>query len=201
MRLGERADMPVGGAAVLADVCAALANRQMGEAAAILRTRYPFEPFSNAGRRCSLVQCMTVFVRDGFVDRYSGRRLVFPGTLRLLAQLLPGDFPFHSNWRTDACHFAFWELFPTIDHVVPVSRGGADTERNWVPTSMLRNAAKANFTLEELGWGLCPPGDPGDWDGLTSWFLVQAEEDPAILGDAYLRRWRTAAQAVLGTKR
>ncbi|MFZ1427770.1 MAG: hypothetical protein WAS21_13460 [Geminicoccaceae bacterium] len=48
-----------------------------------------------------------MFTRDGFVDRYSGERLVFPGTLRLLAKLLPNEFPFHSNWRTDACHFAF----------------------------------------------------------------------------------------------
>jgi hypothetical protein len=56
------------------------------------------------------------------------------------------------NWKTDSCHFAFYELFPTIDHVVPISRGGEDEARNRVCTSMLRNAAKANFTIEELGW-------------------------------------------------
>jgi hypothetical protein len=191
--------MPAGGAAVLADVCAALANRRMGDAAAILRARYPFEPFSNAGRRCPPARCMAVFARDGFVDRYSGERLVLPGTLRLLAKLLPEEFPFHRNWRTDACHFAFWELFPTVDHVVPVSRGGGG--RGEQLTSMLRNAAKANFTLEELGWNLAPLGDLGEWDGLTSWFLAQAEENPAILSDRYLREWQRAAQAVLGIKR
>ena len=126
---------------------------------------------------------------------------MFPGTLRLLARLLPGEFPYHLNWKTDTCHFAFWELSPTIDHVVPVSRGGTDAESNWATTSMLRNGAKANFTLEELGWTMCPPGDLRDWDGLTSWFLVQAEEDPAILGNTFLRRWQMAARAVLGTKR
>lgn len=93
---------------------------------------------------------MVVFTRDGFVDRYSGDLLVFPGTLRLLAKLLPHEFPFHSNWKADACHPAFWQLFPTIDHVVPVSRGGADADSNWMSTSMLRNSAKANLTLEEL---------------------------------------------------
>jgi len=61
---------------------------------------------------------------DGFIDRYSGQRLVFPGALRLLSHLLPAQFPFHTNWKTDSCHLAFYELFPTIDHVVPISRGG-----------------------------------------------------------------------------
>jgi hypothetical protein len=189
------------GAAVLADVCAVLSNSQAGDAATILRTRYPFATSSKSGRKYSLKQYMTVFVRDGFVDRYSGRRLVFPGTMRLLARLLPGDFPFHKNWKTDACHFAFWQLFPTIDHVVSVARGGADDDSNWVSTSVLSNSAKANFTLEELGWTLRRPGNVAEWDGLTDWFLAQTRRDPAILGDDYLNRWHAAAQAVLGTKR
>jgi HNH endonuclease len=54
---------------------------------------------------------------------------------------------------------AFWEVGATIDHVVPVTRGGADDESNWVTTSMARNSAKMNWTLEELGWTLHPPGN------------------------------------------
>ncbi|HBZ29901.1 MAG TPA: HNH endonuclease, partial [Nitrosomonas nitrosa] len=26
----------------------------------------------------------------------------------------------------DACHIAYWELSPTLDHVVPVTLGGAE---------------------------------------------------------------------------
>jgi hypothetical protein len=78
------------------------------------------------------------------VDRYSGLPLVFPGVLRLLSRLLPQEFPFHPNWKMAETHPAYWELFPTIDHVLPVSRGGVDSDVNWVTTSMLRNAAKAN---------------------------------------------------------
>jgi hypothetical protein len=144
---------------------------------------------------------MEAFVRDGFIDRYSGRRLVFPGALRLLSLLLPQEFPFHSNWKTDACHFAFWELFPVIDHVVPVSRGGLDREDNWVSTSMLLNAAKANFTLEELGWTLHPPGDADRWDGLTGWFTRQSDQMPELRSNVYLRRWRTAAETAFGRLR
>jgi hypothetical protein len=134
---------------------------------------------------------MRVFRRDGFIDRYSGGRLVFPGTLRLLSELLPQEFPFHPNWKSDACHFAFYELFPTVDHVVPVSRGGADDETNWVSMSMVRNAAKANFTLSELRWELVPPGEAGDWDGLVGWFLNATASRPDL--SPYLRAWRAAA--------
>jgi hypothetical protein len=185
-------------AAVLEDVCSALMNDRPNDAADILRTRYPFLPLSKSYRRYSPTQCMIVFSRDGFVDRYSGRRLVFPGTMRLLSRLLPYQFPFHNNWKTDACHCAFYELFPTIDHVNPVSRGGIDDVGNWVTTSMLLNSAKANFTLGELGWTIYPPGNMNEWDGLTNWFLRQIEKSAEVLQDPYLRRWHTAANSVLG---
>ena len=182
---------------ILARACKAVEEQRPGQASTILATEYPFTPLTNAGRKYSPGQCMKVFVRDGFIDRYSGRRLVFPGTLRLLSLLLPQEFPFHSNWKTDACHFAFWELFPTIDHVVPVSRGGLDREHNWVSTSMLLNAAKANFTLEELGWTLHQPGDANHWDGLTGWFMRQTDLMPELRSNVYLRRWRAAAEGTM----
>jgi HNH endonuclease len=176
-------------AGVLADVCAALSGNQPNEAGAILRERYPFVSLVNVGRRYSVRQMLTAFVRDGFVDRYSGKRLVCVAALRLISKRLPDQFPFQLNWRMDACHFAFWELAPTIDHILPVSRGGADDESNWATTSMLGNSAKANFTLDELGWSLYPPGHMKDWDGLLGWFIDQANADRTVLDDPYLRRW------------
>jgi hypothetical protein len=134
--------------AVLSDVCAALTGNQFALATDILRDRYPFAPLANVGRRYNFRQMIAVFMRDGFVDRYSGARLVFPARLRLISKLLPEPFPFHRNGRLDLCHFAFWEMFPTIDHLVPVARGGADDESNWITTSMVRNAAKSAFTLD-----------------------------------------------------
>ena len=184
-------------AMILTEVCAAIAADRVRDAADILVRQYPFIPLSNAGRRYPLTRCMALFARDGFLDRYSGRRLVFPGTLRLLSKFLPGQFPFHTNWKTDSCHFAFYELFPTVDHIVPISRGGENDVENLVTTSMLRNAAKANFTLEELGWSLQPPGDGTKWDGLTTWFFDQAHKTPELLADNYLRQWHAAATTVL----
>lgn len=133
-------------------ICRALSQGDHKQAASIASAEYPFVAPAKVKRRYTETEMMRVFVRDGFIDRYSGQRLVFPGTLRLLSQLMPEQFPAHKNWKMSESHVVFWELFPTIDHVVPVARGGADEERNWVTTSMLRNSAKAQWTLDELGW-------------------------------------------------
>ena len=92
----------------------------------------------------------------------------------------------------------YWELFPTIDHVVPVAREGADDESNWVSTSMLRNAAKSNWTLEELGWSLVPASDVRQWDGMTGWFIEYLKHDSLWLDDRYIRRWHRVATDVIG---
>jgi hypothetical protein len=180
-------------AAILARALQSLRTSGPAAAGCILRLEYPFVPLAPVGRSYTELQSLQVFVRDGFVDRYSGQRLVFPGVFRLLSRLLPREFPFHPNWKMSETHPAYWQLFPTIDHVLPVVQGGADSEANWVTTSMLRNAAKANWTLEELGWHLQPPGSLTDWDGLTKLFLEFVDSDRSVLEERYLRRWHSAA--------
>lgn len=172
--------MSEAGVTVLTEVCDALARGQHDKASRILEDQYPFVPLPSMGRRYSTHQLMDLHWRDGFLDRYGGSRLIFPGTLRLLSKLLPEQFPFNSHWKTDKCHIAFYELFPTLDHIVPITRGGADHPNNWVTTSMVRNAAKANFTLEEVGWSLRSPGNIHEWDGLTAWFLDWTRKDPMV---------------------
>jgi hypothetical protein len=187
------------GVAVLADRAATIARAcqalRTGGASVrdVICAEYPFVAAATSGRRYTAPQALRVFLRDSFIDRYSGRRLVFPGVLRLLSRLLPQDFPFHPNWKVAETHPSYWELFPTIDHVLPVARGGADSEANWITTSMLRNTAKANWTLAELGWGLREPGSLAEWDGLTRFFLEFVDSDRSLLEDAYLRRWQGAA--------
>lgn len=181
---------------VLARACEALERHMPDRASNIITAEYPFSRLPRGERSYTARQSTRIFARDGFIDRYSGRRLVFPGTLRLLSILLPREFPYQSNWKTDECHFAFWDLFPTIDHVVPVTRGGPDSDENWVTTSMLLNQAKANFTLEELGWTLHPANECG-WDGLTGWFLRQADFRLEVKANPYLRRWHNAARTIL----
>ncbi len=183
---------------ILTACCAMIDADALPAAAAMLARDYPFTPIIKNGRQYTAAQCMQVFARDGFIDRYSGQRLVCPGTLRLLSRLMPAAFPFQSNWKSDSCHFAYYELFPTIDHRTPVARGGLDQMDNWISTSMLRNAAKANFTVEELEWTLHPCGDISAWDGLTGWFMQQARIRPDISSDPYLSRWLRAARNQFG---
>lgn len=184
-------------AGVLAQACAALDSDDLVRAGEILRAGYPFVATTKAGRRYTERQSLRVFYRDGFVDRYSGAQLVHPGALRLLSLVLPNEFPAHPNWDMSKSHFGFWELFPTIDHLVPVARSGADDDTNWVTTSMLRNSAKAHWTLEELGWSLLPAGGSMTWDGLATWYVDYLTRHPQFSVDhLYLRRWFSATVAV-----
>jgi len=134
-------------------------------------------------------------MRDGFTDRYFGTRLVFPGTLLALSVLFPSAFPYQRNWKQSETHPAFWELSPTIDHVVPVALGGADDESNVVTTSMLRNSAKSNWLCKDLGWPaeLAEPV-PG-WDGLLPWFLSEWDRNRRLQQYSSLRGWYQAARA------
>src|SRR5215471_16545214 len=123
-------------------ICHALTDGNPAGAGAIARQEMPFQPVVRPKRTYSDVDALCIFLRDGFIDRYSGQRLVFPDVSRLLSLLLPDGIPYHSIWKTTECHLLFWHLSPTVDHVVPVVRGGADCADNWVCTSMLRNAVK-----------------------------------------------------------
>jgi hypothetical protein len=180
-------------AATIRSICQALGSGGVAAAGDLIRAGYPFAPIAPENRRYSASQSLQVFTRDGFIDRYSGQRLVFPGVLRLLSRLLPEEFPFHPNWKISETHPAYWELFPTIDHLVPIARGGSNSEANWITTSMSRNASKANWTLAELGWSLREPGSLAEWDGLTGFFLESIDSNKSLLEDAYLRRWHGAA--------
>lgn len=78
-----------------------------------------------------------------------------------------------------------------------VARGGADDASNWVTSSMLRNSAKANWTLDEPGWQLHPPGDPAQWDGLVGWFVAYVAAHPELLAEPAFRSWHSLAARAL----
>ena len=77
----------------------------------------------------------------------------------------------------EECHSAYWELVPTIDHIIPIAIGGEDNLSNYATTSMLHNSVKSNWTLEQLNWKLYPAGDINEYDGLTDLFVKLTEND------------------------
>jgi 5-methylcytosine-specific restriction endonuclease McrA len=161
---------------VVSAACTLLGEGDAAGATTLLAERYPFEQIETVSRDYSAADALRVFQRDGFIDRYSGGRLLFPGVLRVLSAQLPAAFPYHPNWKMSETHFAYWELFPTVDHVRPLTRGGVEQFDNLVTTSMLRNSAKA----------AC-------WDGLQSWFLKHVERTPRLLENRAIRGWHQAA--------
>lgn len=177
-----------------------LPRASLSDAETLILEHYPHAPAPRSSRKYSEAQMTQVFRGDGFVDRYSGKRLVYPPVLRVLSTMLPEAFPYHPGWKMTECHVAFWELFPTIDHVVPIARGGADDESNWVTTSMTRNSAKSSWLLADLGWELQPPGDLHEWDGLMAWFIdLEAAQPDVIAASLYTRRWHRAAVNAIAT--
>jgi hypothetical protein len=168
-------------AAVIESVCEALQRGDTSTAAQILSDRYP-NPTPPIGKgNVGSEKRLRVFLRDGFLDRYSGSPLVLPGT-------------YQRHWKAGECHPAFWQLAATVDHVVPVTLGGSNEEANLVTTSMQRNMAKGNFALEELNWTLHPPGD-GSWDGLTAWFVRYVKDNlRRLIADSQVKEWYLVAR-------
>ncbi len=177
--------------------CRLITAKDVVRASQVIATEYPFSPSQKSGRTYTPRVMARIFARDGFIDRYRGTRLIFPPVLRLLSHYLPAEFPYHKNGKMTEGHMAYWELFPTIDHVVPVAGGGADSEGNWVCCSMLTNSIKSNWTLEQLQWQLLPSGDLAEWDGMVGWFVRQVSADPSVLGNAYIKRWHGAAAELM----
>jgi hypothetical protein len=179
---------------IVSAACALLSKGDAKGAAVLLAGGHPSERVEVTPRAHTATEALRVFQRDGFIDRYSGNRLMFPGVLQVLSVHLPVALP-QPNWRGSETHFAYWELFPTINHVLPVTRGGVDAPDNWVTTSMLRHSAKAGWTLEELGWRLQAPGDMAEWDGLQSWFMSHLDRSPKLMESRALRGWYQAVIA------
>ena len=178
---------------VIEEACKLISTQDISGASQVISSNYPFSPSERVGRSYTPRMMTKVFLRDGFIDRYRGTRLVYPPVLRLLSLYLKSVFPYHKNGKMTEGHMAYWEIFPTIDHVVPIARGGVNLEENWVCCSMLTNSIKSNWTLDQLQWQLLPSGNIAEWDGMIGWFIQQVSIDPNVLENNYIKQWHSAA--------
>ena len=181
----------------ITETCAALKADDVGQAAQIIRTKYPHVKPLKKRKSFSKKEHLALFMRDGFIDRYSGNRLIFPGVLCILSATMPEVFPYHPNGKMTECHQAWWDLVPAIDHVVPIAFGGTNDADNLICTSGIRNMVKSTSTPEELGWKIYPPGNLEEWDGLLAWFMSYVEEHPKLLLTNEVNNWYKACLETL----
>jgi len=87
------------------DVIERAANRllqhNVAEARIAIETEYPFHKLTAQGRNYTDKEKMAQFVWDGFIDRYSGQKLVNPGILKVLSYYMPETFPYHAHWKME----------------------------------------------------------------------------------------------------
>jgi 5-methylcytosine-specific restriction endonuclease McrA len=174
-------------------VCEALEKDDTQKAGELVRSRYPFDPPVDRRRDFSRFDRTRVFLRDGFLDRYSGDRLFFPPVLEVISASIPDEFPLHLSAKMANSHVAHWELYASVDHVVPVARGGAHEMDNWVTTSFMHNLIKSHWRLEDLEWELLPSGRLDEWDGMLGWFLRYTEERADLMALGGVRDWHRVA--------
>ena len=70
----------------------------------VITDNYPFKTLESTSRSYTDRQMIQQFKKDGFIDRYSGGKLVNPGFLKALSHYMPEEFPYHSHWKMEACH-------------------------------------------------------------------------------------------------
>ena len=179
---------------VISEIANLLLKKDNHGANTLINQEYPHAYYETEKRTYTIQQKMTQFIKDGFIDRYTGNRLLNPGILKIISHYFPNDFPYHPHWKMTETHMAYWELIPTIDHIYPIAKGGEDKESNWVTTSMKNNSIKSNYTIDDIHWSLHPAGDIADWDGLTSLFVQLVENDSELLKDNYIKSWYKVSQ-------
>ena len=55
---------------------------------------------------------------------------------------------------------------------------------------MIRNSAKSNWTIEEMGWNLHEKGQLTHWDGLVQYFIDLTNKNPDYEQDKYVSSWK-----------
>jgi len=182
----------------VAEIAYALMRGDKAKAEEVAQSRLPWQRYEKQRLPISTIRALRVFFRDKFIDRYSGSKLVFPGALMVVGQLMKDQFPMSPTWKVSESHIIFWELWPVIDHGEPVTRGGVHDESNFFTTSATNNIAKGHSRIEEIGWQLLPQADPEQqWDGLVSWYCRMVESDPTLLEHGQTKAWDTALRNIL----
>ena len=78
---------------IIKEVCKKITDLDVDVAKEILNKKYPHEELKNAGRQYNEFIKTKIFRRDGFIDQYSGEKLIYPPVLKILSVLMKKEFP------------------------------------------------------------------------------------------------------------
>jgi hypothetical protein len=112
--------------------------------------------------RVSQVDKARIFFRDSFTCRHCERETIFEPVFRVLALLHPAGVPYDDHWRRVACHPDVMTHATSLDHVLPVSRGGTNDWENLVTA-----CAGCQYRKMDDIWPDPRPVATSTWDGLS----------------------------------
>lgn len=147
---------------------------------------------------------VAVLFRDKWLCRWCGRPVIFAPALKFLewfvgARGFEGLLAYyHERYRRDASPLLD-ELGLAIDHVKAFAKGGEHSEANFVTACSRCNAKKGDrdasdyATLHPRKAVRSAHGEPVQWDGLASYFVVVARENPSAL-TPHERKWFVAIE-------
>ena len=121
-------------------------------------------------------QKLAIFKGDAFTCRYSHcrRQTIYLPVLKALSAKFPDLLPCNQGWAPTNDHMVYLLYSSSLEHVVPLAQGGADSAENWVTSCYGCNDQKGHLHIEDLGWELTVPA-VSEWDGLSS-FLSQLRQ-------------------------
>jgi 5-methylcytosine-specific restriction endonuclease McrA len=135
---------------------------------------------------------VAVFRRDGWLCCWCKRPVIFAPVMKFLEIELRRDGNgvrvayYHAHWTRDGAPLLDL-LGAVIDHIEAFSTGGASDPDNLATACNKCNGRKSAATLDQ--WGARPMekpikgkyGEPQNWDGLSSLFMMLAQRDLAAL--------------------
>lgn len=121
---------------------------------------------------------LTVFYRDDWMCRYCGEAVFFAQALKLLDSLNPNHGYYHPNGKSGAILPLFQWRWASVDHVVPVTKGGQNRLDNYVTSCRQCNLRLSNDTENR------PSPNPKRrkdqslrWDGLAGIYYELGPDD------------------------
>jgi 5-methylcytosine-specific restriction endonuclease McrA len=124
---------------------------------------------------------LEIWVRDKWTCRYCGKCVIFAPTFKLLDELSPLHGYYDSHGNESKMNSLFARSWASIDHVIPHSKGGSDTNDNFV-TACWRCNNIINDKTKLQGKPSVRPIDKEpnlNWDGLSSVYLKLSKKKDA----------------------